>query len=171
MNLAIVKAKRFKIRETVIGLAKIGPKLNSLSVGFNTPFLVPHCFKHVAKANMRARYLRVEGDRSAVGINGVFRSGGHRQRRTVIIMSQGIVRLNIDSAFQYRNRFFVMMQLFKYGSQIVPGCHETRFGLGDAFKNNPGIFEAFRHDGNSCQQQCGIDVIGVFTNQSLSEFF
>ena len=86
-------------------------------------------------------------------------------------MSEGIVGLDADGVFQYRYSFFVMMQLFEYGSEVMPGGDEAGFGLCDALKNNPGIFKAFRHNGDSRQQQRSIDVIRIFTNEGLGELF
>ena len=165
------KAVGLQVGQAVVGFTEIGSQLDGAPVGFDAPFLVAHGFQDVAQAQVCTGEFWIQRDRLAIGLDGLLGTRCHGQGRPVIVMGQGIVRLHRQRLIQHGYGFVIEVQFLQHRAQVVPGGYKTGLGCGNALEYGPGILEAVGHDGNSCQQQGGVDVVGVLPHQGLGELF
>ena len=86
-------------------------------------------------------------------------------------MRQRILRLERQRFFQNCNCLLVLMTLFEHGAQIVPSSDEPWLLVDDPLQNFSGVLIAASHHRQSCEEQCRVNVVGIFTDQLLSQLF
>ena len=150
-HVLLSEAKRLEICEAVVGLAEIRSQLNGTPISRNTPLLISHRLEYMAQSDMCAGQFRIEAYCLLIGAHGFSRPRRHRQRGAMVVMGQGIVRIQLQRSLQRCYGLFVMVQLFQHGSEVMPGSDKAGLFFNNPLKNLAGVVITIRHHGQTRQ--------------------